>query len=73
MDADAVSENCVLLRIPDDGQSTEHSNNKSNVTSPDSFKNYVCPNLKSTNKYAHLTLKLCFIIKKIYQEGTDLM
>jgi hypothetical protein len=28
MDADAVSGNCVLLRIPNGGQNTEHCNKK---------------------------------------------
>jgi hypothetical protein len=66
-DADAVSENCVLSRIKDVGQSIQHSNNNSN-TSPDPLQNYVCHHLIRTNKYAHLALKLYFIIKK-YMSG----
>jgi len=35
MDADAVSGKCVLWRIPNDGQSTEHCNkNKCNISMP---------------------------------------
>jgi hypothetical protein len=54
MDADALSENCVLFRIPDDGQSTEHCNKNRNVTSPELCKAYGRYNLISTNKYTHL-------------------